>query len=279
VSPSALVQEIQSHDEPHRSQALHVLTPSGDPWVQRPRATGGTHLRVFCFPHAGGTAASFRGFSTGLPGNLEVWPVQLPGRGSRFREQAFERFDELLPAVRKGLLPHLDRPFAFFGHSMGALVAFELVRELRRHGERQPVHLFVSAREAPHRPPPLPPLAHLPHGELVEEVRVRYGGIPDEVLAEPELLELLVPILRADLSVLESYAHRVEEPLDCPVSCLSGQEDRQLTREDLEGWRQHTRGAFTLRVLPGGHFFVNEDAGARVLRAAIAEDLRAWLRA
>jgi medium-chain acyl-[acyl-carrier-protein] hydrolase len=158
---------------------------------------------------------------------------------------------------------------------MGALVAYELVRELRRRGAPLPVLLIVSAHEAPHRPPPLPPMSHLPDAELVDEVGRRYGGIPDEVRAEPELMEMLLPVLRADMVLLESHSHVPEPPLPCALTCLSGEGDRHLSREDLEGWREHTRGPFRVRVFPGEHFFIDQSRPA--VLASILEDLGPWL--
>jgi medium-chain acyl-[acyl-carrier-protein] hydrolase len=254
-----------------------LLTVAPVSWIARPRPAGGAVLRLFCFPYAGGTSVAYRGWSARLPPSIDVCPVQLPGRGARFRERAFDRLPDLLAAAMEGLRPHPDRPFAFFGHSMGALVAFELARDLRRRGGPMPIALFVSAHEAPHRPSPLPPVTHLSDDELVAEMRRRYDGIPEEVLAEPELLELLLPILRADVSVLESYEHVREAPLPCAVSCFSGSDDRHLTDDDLDGWREHTSEPFRLRVLPGGHFFINEEQSGEKVLAAIAEDLRPWL--
>jgi surfactin synthase thioesterase subunit len=228
-------------------------------------------LRLLCFPYAGGAASAYRSWTEALPAEIDVCPIQLPGRGSRFREAPFRSPSDLLQAAADALRPHLDLPFALFGHSMGALVAFELTRELRRRSWRSPVLLAVSGHEAPHRPDPDPPLAHLPDAEFVEQMRTRYGGIPDEVLAEKELLQVLLPVLRADVLLLESYVYAEEPPLDCALSCFGGQQDHHLRHEDLEAWREQTRGSFTLRTFPGGHFFI-ESARDAVLRA-LSEDL------
>jgi surfactin synthase thioesterase subunit len=253
-----------------------MLDQAASSWLLRSRPKDGARLRLFCFPYAGGAAVAYRGWSDRLPGGVEVCPVQLPGRGNRFREPAFERIDALVRAAADGLAPHLDRPFAFFGHSMGALVAFELARELRRRGQALPFGLLVSAHEAPHRPAPLPPITHLGDAEFVDEVRRRYGGIPDEVLAEPELLEIMLPVLRSDITALEGHRHSPEPPLGCPLSCFAGVSDPHLGLEDLEGWREHTGAAFRLRRLPGGHFFLNPEESQEALLSALAEDLAAW---
>jgi medium-chain acyl-[acyl-carrier-protein] hydrolase len=239
-------------------------------WVSLSRNAGEARLRLFCFPYAGGAATAYREWAGRVPRTIEVCPVHLPGRGPPFR-----RLADLVPAALEGLRSHLDRPFAFFGHSMGALVVFELARELRRRGAPLPVRLVVSAHEAPHRPPPLPPVSHLPDAELIAEVRRRFDGIPDAVMSEPELLALLVPVLRADIAMLESYVYAPEDPLPCPVTCLAGEDDRHLVREDLLAWAEQTRGSFRFRLLPGGHFFI--DGSRDAVLASIVEDLSPWL--
>jgi medium-chain acyl-[acyl-carrier-protein] hydrolase len=174
-------------------------------------------------------------------------------------------------AAADALRPHLNLPFALFGHSMGALVAFELARELRRRAWPLPVMLAVSGHEAAQRPDPDPPVAHLPDAEFLHEIRTRYGGIPDEVLAEEELIQVLLPVLRADVLLLESYVYQHEPPLDCAISCFGGVQDGHVTRADLEAWREQTRGPFELHTVPGGHFFI-DSAREAVLRA-LSEDL------
>jgi len=251
-----------------------TLTPR---WVLRsPRPSPG-RLRLFCLPYAGGGAAAYRAWADGLPPEIEVCRIELPGRGSRFAEPRFKSAAELVRAAADGLRPHLDPPFALFGHSMGALLAFELARELRRRGRPLPALLLVAGHEAPQCPDPDPPLSHLPDSEFVEEIRRRYDGIPAEVLAEPELLDLLLPVLRDDVALLERYRYSEEPPLDCPISCLGGEEDRRVSRESLEAWRDQTVRSFALRLIPGGHFFI-ESARAAVLRA-VGEDLEPWTSA
>jgi medium-chain acyl-[acyl-carrier-protein] hydrolase len=241
--------------------------PAGRPnaWV-----LGGRPLRrarrLFCIPYAGGAASAYRGWAEGLPDDVDVCAVQLPGRGARFREAPFRNMADLVPALAEGLLPLLDLPFALFGHSMGAVVAFELARELRRRGGRPPALLALSGHQAPPRPDPKPPISHLPDEEFLAEVQTRYDGIPPEVLAEEELLQLLLPVLRADVQLLESYTYVQEAPLDCPISCFGGEDDPHVSLADLEAWGDETRGPLRVRTFPGGHFFV-ESARDEVLRA------------
>jgi medium-chain acyl-[acyl-carrier-protein] hydrolase len=241
--------------------------PAGRPnaWILggRPRPR---ERRLFCIPYAGGAASAYRGWAEGLPDDVEVCPIQLPGRGSRFREAPFRNMADLVPALAAGLLPLLDLPFALFGHSMGAVVAFELARELRRRGGRPPVLLALSGHQAPPRPDPKPPISHLPDEEFLSEVQTRYDGIRPEVLAEKELLQLLLPVLRADVQLLESYTYAQEPPLDCPISCFGGEDDPHVSLADLEAWGDETRGSLRVRTFPGGHFFV-DSARIEVLRA------------
>jgi medium-chain acyl-[acyl-carrier-protein] hydrolase len=246
-------------------------------WVARMRPSADAQLRLFCFPFAGGGPSTYRPWSAALPPVVEVCPVQLPGRGGRFNETAFQNAAELVCAAADGLEPFLDRPFALFGHSMGALVAFELARELRRRRWRGPLLLAVSGHHAPHRPDPEPPITHLPDAEFVEALRERYDGIPSEVLAEPELLALVLPALRADVRVLETYAHTEETPLPCPISCFGGEDDRHVPLRELQAWADMTRDACRVRLYPGGHFFL--DTAAPALLEALREDLLPWLAA
>jgi len=184
---------------------------------------------------------------------------------------------DLVPALAEGLAPLLDRPFALFGHSMGAVVAFEVARELRRRGAPEPVLLAVSGRQAPRRLDPEPPFCHLPDAEFLEELQRRYDGIPPEVLAEKELLQLLLPALRADVEALEGYVYAADAPLACRISCFGGEGDRHVTAVDLEAWRDETSGRVTVRTFRGGHFFVDSARGE--VLSALAQDLAPWTAA
>ena len=262
--------QIPSRDPDDTSRP--VARPNA--WILGARPRQLPRRRLFCLPYAGGAASAYRSWAEMLPADVEVCPVQLPGRGSRFREAPFRKVADLIPALAEGLLPLMDLPFALFGHSMGAVVAFELARELRRRGARAPVLLALSGHQAPQRPDSEPPFSHLPDAEFLEEVQRRYDGIPPEVLAEEELLQLLLPVLRADIQVLETYAYAKEPPLDCPISCFGGEGDRHVSLADLEAWRDETRGPLRVRTFPGGHFFV-ESARAEVLHA-LSRDLAPW---
>ncbi len=238
-------------------------------WLFFPGPNPRAALRLFCFPYAGGGATVFRRWPASLPDSVEVCAVRLPGREGRLREPAVDRLAPLLDMLASALLPALDRPFAFFGHSMGALTAFELARRLRRDGWPGPRHLFVSGRIAPHLR--RAQCWHtLPDPQLLAELR-RLGGTPRQVLEHPELMRMLLPMLRADFAVLETYVHHPEAPLDCPISAFGGLEDEVAKREQIEEWAAHTRAEFRLRMLPGNHFFLHS-AEARLLQM-LADDL------
>lgn len=225
-----------------------------NPWV-RVTARPETSLRLFCFPHSGAGALAFRTWQNSFPAEVDVCPVQLPGRENRFREAPFTRMNALVSALTEGIMPHLDLPFVFYGHSLGSLVAFEVARKLRTWGARQPIHLLVSGCHAPQVEQKAPPLYHLSDTDFLTEVE-RFGGTSKEVLQNKELVKLVLPTLRADLTIYDTYAYINLPALDCPISAYGGLQDARATQEDMRGWRNQTRSAFALRMFPGGHFFL-----------------------
>lgn len=242
-----------------------------DPWIVRARPNPRARLRLFCLPYAGGGASTYRGWPAHLPADIEVIAVQLPGREERLREPAFTRAPELCQRLVAVLAPYLDRPFALFGHSMGGLVAFELTRQLRAEG-RLPVRLLVSAHCGPRKAYCLPPVSTMSDRDLLGMLR-RMGGTRDEVLDDGDVMKLMLPLLRADLSICESYRYAAAEPLACPISAFGGILDEYVRRADVLAWAAETRGGFQARMFPGGHFFL-DDARPRLLQA-IADDLTA----
>lgn len=212
-------------------------------------------LRLFCLPHAGGSAAAFRRWSDELPADVEVVGVQLPGRGARRGEPAHPDMRALATRLARELRGWDDRPFALFGHSMGALLAFEVARELRRWRRTDPEHLLVSALGAPHRDfQRRRDLHRASDEEIVDDLR-RQGGIPSQLLERRDLLDAALPALRADLAACETYAYAEDTPLECPVTAFGGRDDEMVDRSDLLAWRDLTTGRFSLRMLPGGHFY------------------------
>lgn len=242
-------------------------------WVAYASAPAHIRLRLFVFPHAGSGAAVYRAWAGALPSDVQLALVQLPGREARLAEPPFTRMRDLVDALVPALVPHVDVPFAFFGHSMGAHVAFEAARALRAEG-REPVHLVASGNRAPHLPFPRPRIHHLPDERILAEFQ-RLGGTPAEILVDRQLMALLLPVLRADLELCETYASgpgTSGTALTCPITVFGGTRDPDVPPAALDAWREHTTGPFARRLFEGGHFFLQEDR-PRVL-ATLAEAIQ-----
>lgn len=231
------------------------ISSSFNSWIFASRPNPHARLRLFCFPHAGGGASFFRPWMGALPAGMEVCPVQLPGRENRLKEQPFQEFAPLISTLAEGIDPYLTVPYAFFGHSMGALVSFGLARHLRRHNAALPIHLFLSAYRAPQIRNTEPPLHQLPEPEFVRKV-LSMNGTKREVLENEELRQFLLPILRADFAVCETFDYTLEEPLACPITVFGGLQDSRVTPHHLAAWKEQTGSRFTQRMLPGDHFFL-----------------------
>lgn len=245
--------------------ARHVALE--DAWIAARPAPRGARCRLFCLPYAGAGASVYRSWSAALPG-VDVVAIQPPGREGRLREAALEDFDGLVAGVVGAVAPLArDLPYALFGHSLGSIVAFEVARRLSGQADRGPEHLIVGARRAPHVPNRLPLVGHLSDGEMIAVLESIFGkGIPDEVAAVPELIELLLPMLRADIRASESYAYREAPPLACPITALCGSDDASALPHEVQAWQRETTGPFTFSMVRGDHFFVRGSA-AQVLRA------------
>jgi medium-chain acyl-[acyl-carrier-protein] hydrolase len=242
---------------------------SSELWVAYRRPVPRARLRLFCLPGAGSGPAQFRAWPEALAPQVEVCPVQLPGRERRLGEAPVDDWGVLVDQLDQGLAPLLDRPFAVLGHSFGALVGFELVRRLRDGRGLTPLRLFVAACEAPHLVAGRRPKRGEWEDEaLVEELR-RFGA-PEEMLRNQELLELVLPAVRADFTLADRYRYRPGPALACPVSAFGGRDDPLVGREQLGAWRDQTAAGLRLRTLPGGHF-VLDDARVHVLRAVAAD--------
>jgi medium-chain acyl-[acyl-carrier-protein] hydrolase len=240
-------------------------------WLQRFAPRPHARARLFCFAHAGGAAAVYRPWALALPAELEVCAIQLPGRANRLNEPALTSIPSLVAALLPELLPQLDLPFAFFGHSMGAVLSSEVARALHEQHGLLPQHLFVSGRRPPHMPNPDPLLYPLSDTDFVSEINRRYGGIPPEVAELEELMALLLPCLRADIKALEIHTPPASRaPLACPISVFGGTGDPLTPREHLDGWRSETSGPFRVRGFPGDHFYLQGLGQREALLADIA---------
>uniref|UniRef100_A0A450VS54 Medium-chain acyl-[acyl-carrier-protein] hydrolase n=1 Tax=Candidatus Kentrum sp. LPFa TaxID=2126335 RepID=A0A450VS54_9GAMM len=226
--------------------------------------------RLFCFPFAGGSTLAYRAWPEHFPAEIELRPVRLPGREERFGEACYRNVTPLVQALASGLSPYLDLPFAFFGHSMGALLAFELARILRREGGPKPFCLIVSGRKAPQIPFSGRALHKLPNSELVEELR-NYGGTPEIVLQHEELMAIFTPVIRSDFAINETYVHMPETPLDCPIRAFGGETDHLVSMPDIDAWRQQTTNDFALHMFSGGHFYLDGSEGSALARMVARE--------
>ncbi|HEY9695462.1 MAG TPA: thioesterase II family protein [Oculatellaceae cyanobacterium] len=227
-------------------------------WVTFPQANPQANLRLFCLPYAGGSSVTFRTWSNHLPKSIEICPIELPGRGSRFIEAPFTRLDLLVEAIASSLLPYLDKPFAFFGHSMGAVISFELTRLINKKYGLLPAHLLIAGRHAPQLRDRHPPIHTLPKPAFIQGL-CRYKGMPKQVLENTELMEVFLPILRADFAICETYKYIDEPPLPCPITAFGGLQDSETSVDELEAWHKQTNNSFSSHLLPGDHFFIQSD--------------------
>ena len=226
------------------------------PWFTSGKNQAQTHLRMFCFPYAGGGAAIYRGWESYVPPGVEILAIQPPGRGNRFREPPFDRLNHLVAATADAMEPFLDLPFVLFGHSLGAFVSFELAHLLGSQFGIKVPHLFVSGARAPQLRRNRHNIHDLPEDEFITELKT-LNGTPPEVLENPELMHMISKTLRADFAVAETYSSSHAEPLHCPITVFGGLDDTLAAREDLEAWRVHTTSSFDLYQLPGDHFFIH----------------------
>lgn len=246
-----------------------ITTLSSTNWITRFQTNSQARLRMFCFPYAGAGASIYHNWQSKLSPKFEVCAIQLPGRETRLREPLFTELSPLVETLAKALLPYLDLPFIFFGHSMGALISFEVARLLSRKYSKSPKHLFVSGRRAPHVIKSGQLIHQLPDCLFIEKLR-RYNGTPEAVLQNSELLSLFLPILRADFTINDTYIYTEDKPLDCPISAFGGLQDLGVSTDDITAWHYHTSSNFSMHMFPGDHFFLkNECDGLLSLLSSI----------
>lgn len=240
------------------------------PWFVRARPRPNARVRLVCFAYAGVGASVYSRWTDHLRNDVDVWAVQLPGRESRLRDTPSSDLLYLAGEITREIDRLISAPVALFGHSMGSVLAYETACMLAARG-REPIHLFVSGRRPPHVPDPDAPLRHLTDAEFVRAIDQRYGGIPAQILAEQELLDLLLPALRADITALEQHPVALAAPLTCPVTAYGGTDDPRTPRAHLDAWRAATSGSFRIRTFAGKHFYLTEQR--EVLAADIAASL------
>lgn len=238
-------------------------------WLQKHPNAG---LRLFCFHYAGGTAQRAHQWTQQLDAEVEICAVELPGRGKRFMEPAYTHMDQLIDDLLPVIEPVLaEKPFVFFGHSMGALVSYELSRRLQRDTQLQPEALFVSGHAAPHIP--RQSMIHqLPHQQFWDRL-IQLNGTPKEVLQHPELLELLTPILRADFAVCETFSYTKSITLDCPIVVYGGKDDPSVAADQLELWCSHTSNSCLIQIMAGDHFYLHNSSQS-TLQQHVNQQLR-----
>ncbi|HLO30243.1 MAG TPA: alpha/beta fold hydrolase [Anaerolineales bacterium] len=245
-------------------------SPDSNRWFVCPQMRPEAETRLFLFPYAGGGPTVFNQWVPELPDDVEPRIVHYPGRGSRHREASITQITALAENLSQAIPPLLDKPFVFFGHSLGALIAFELTRQLRQQNFPQPQILFISACGAPHLPDPHSPIHTLSDGDFLASLQ-ELNGIPAALLHQSEVMQVLLPILRADFQAMETYTYvRAESPLPCPILAFGGLDDPRLSRERLEGWALHTSSGFKSQYFAGDHFFINT-ARTSVIASIAAE--------
>ncbi len=238
-------------------------------WFVVPQARSQAKLRLFCLPFAGGSSAIFRRWPMELPESVEVWAVQLPGRGSRIKDPPYTQMQPLIRDLIEAIMPYLNQPYAIFGHSLGGLIGFELARQLRH--QSKPLWLGVSAVNAPQLPDPNPQLHLIPEAELVATLK-SYGGIPEGILDDPEMRQLFLPVIRSDFEVFETYTFQAGPVLACPISAFGGIKDVRIPDPTtLEAWQVQTTQSFKSHSFPGGHFFIQTHQSE--LLKALTQDL------
>ncbi|MFD5539345.1 thioesterase II family protein [Streptomyces sp. NPDC127079] len=236
-------------------------------WIKRPRPLPDARARLICVPHGGGGPSSFARWIPELAPDIEVCLVHLPGRESRLRDQPLDDMHLIAQRVAEALGPVLDRPFAFLGHSMGAVIAYETAQLL----PIAPNHLFASASSAPHHLEEEPPVSHLPDEEFLAEVRRAYDGIPEAVWQDADLMRLMLPSIRADFAAYENYRWRHPGRLACPITAMGGDADPLVPVDSLTRWAELTSVEARVQVFPGGHFYLADERAAvqRLIRESL----------
>lgn len=244
------------------------------PWLITYKRNSAASVRLFCFHCAGGSASEFHTWPAQLRGTIELVAVQLPGRERRVKEPFIACVDDLTRGVVEAMTPCLDKPYVIFGHSLGALGGFEVIRELRRRGLNQPFLFIPAGRRGPQVQKEEPPIASLPEEAFIEELRKDYGDHIGYVLDSAELRQAFIPQIRADFALSEAYCFRAEQPLDCPIVAFAGVDEDDLEADELNAWSAHTQRSFHSRRFPGDHFFIRESQ--KLVIEALSQEIVHW---
>ena len=233
-------------------------------WIQCRKPNPAASARLICLPYAGGNASIYQNWPRLLTEEIEVLAVQLPGRGSRLLESRYTDVSQLIPAILQEIAPYADKPILLFGHSMGALLSLELAHQLE---ELQPgvlQHVFVSAYRAVHLPSRRNQSRHLLPDHEFKELLRRLNGTPEELLDNQELMDMILPIMRADMQLCDTYLYQDRGPLPCGITVFGGRMDQEVSEAQLVAWKDHTNKDFKLHMLPGDHFFIHSQEEALI---------------
>ena len=224
-------------------------------WFECLSRSKAPRLRLFCFPYAGGSADIYRSWRNWFPEQIDLCLVHLPGRSKNMGRRAFSQLVPLVAEIANHISLLTDIPYALYGHSMGGLISFELARELSHQLRTVPKHLFVSGCRAPQYPRDEPLTFNLPHDAFIAELK-KLNGTPEEVLANSEVMELFIDLLRADFELVETYQYHPGDHLSCPITVYGGIEDEHVPMEACHQWQKQTSASCKVRMFSGDHFFI-----------------------
>jgi medium-chain acyl-[acyl-carrier-protein] hydrolase len=227
-------------------------------WVSCPRQVTTPKLRLICFPPAGSGTVIYQKWAAHLIPDVEMWIIRLPGRETRLREPVFTSMKPLLESLADTFSPHLTQPYLFFGHSLGGLVSYELSCYLRNYSKSMPLHLLISGHRAPHRPPLNPPVHQADDQCFLQRIK-DMGGTPDKFFEMKDLIQMMLPALRADFTIWETYQYHSEPPLNIPITAFGSDGDKDAAEEDILAWEQYTEAEFRAHMFHGSHFYFQND--------------------
>jgi medium-chain acyl-[acyl-carrier-protein] hydrolase len=223
-------------------------------WIKLSKSEN-DNFRVLCFPYSGGTAQVYRPLTNLLPDGVSVYSYELPGRGRRFGEEIPGMLSGLVEDAFSSIRGLIERPYAFLGHSLGGIIAFEMTRHLRKQGQPLPKHLFVSGIRAPQVPKREGEAFNLPRQAFIEKIK-DMGGTPSEILENEEMLDIMIPVLRKDFQIYETYSYSQDVPMPIPITAFGGRGDNFVTEDDIRQWSEHTSSLFDMQIFAGDHFFI-----------------------